>query len=459
MSNAFLNKLAEFEEFIDKSRAANVYAATDAECLLPDGCVQTSNYGSLHGVVAPRSKRSSLTGMPFRVLGALAIMILAGRAFLSWRAAQASEAELEDLRQRLENVREAKCEGYRKMADSTCGGLPVLSAGTDTSDLRTTPGCKAIRAPSTIIDLARHGIINASTMQDRVSNLVDGTDSEWWTHKDSAELTLDILREAHVNQLRLQWWGLSFADEVAVSASVDGSAWKQVHKVYNYADVAEDCKKRLSGGECAQQHPHHLCRRTCFAAQEAKIAHSSSTVRLSSAGPTMNGWTELSGWPDETRYIKISLTHGHEDPWKMHERLGLRRIEVKGSAAWEPCAEAGQQCKCFGSARIWQPATKTWIAKSSSGFVSCTPAAFGVQLGRNSGECQCWPAATEEEALEQCRSQCDGLGDQCSAFEYSYITNIQEQKLGPRCCFRSQVGDHSLSRSVRTTHDCYRKDF
>merc|ERR1719335_2075436 len=76
-------------------------------------------------------------------------------------------------------------------------------------------------------------------------------------------------------------------------------------------------------------------------------------------------------------------------------------------------------------------------------------AAFGIHLGRNTGECQCWPAATEQEALEQCRGQCDALGEKCSAFEYSYNTNIHQKKLGPRCCFRSQVGDASLSlRSV-----------
>jgi hypothetical protein len=292
--------------------------------------------------------------------------------------------------------------------------------------------------------------------------LLDGTDSEWWTHKDTAELTVDILREAHVTQLRLQWWGLSFADEVTIMSSLDGKTWKQVHMVYNYADVAEDCKKRLSKGECLwnTDQTNQLCRRTCFEAQQRE--HSNSQVnslegKLSSAAPTMNGWTELAGWPHETRYVQIKLAHGHDDPWKMHEKLGLRRIEVHGSAAWEPCAEPGQQCKCFGSARIWQPSTKTWTTKGSSGSLSCTGAAFGIQFGRNTGECQCWPAATEDEALEQCRNQCDAIGDQCSAFEYSYLTNIHQQKLGPRCCFRSQVGDHSPSRSVRT-NDCYRKD-
>lgn len=458
---SLLNKLADFEEFIDKSRAANVYKTTDSELLLPEGSEPQSNYGSLAGTKTPKTS-SFTTSTPFKVLGALAVVILVARAFFGWRAAQASEAELEDLRLRLETMQEPKCEGYRKMADTICGGEPIVSAGEGGSDLSMHPGCKAIRRPAIIADMARHGIINASTMQDRASNLLDGTDSEWWTHKDAAELTVDILREAHVRQLRLQWWGLSFADEVTISASLDGNTWKQVHMVYNYADVAEDCKKRLSRGECLWNgdQTKQLCRRTCFEAQhpdQVKTSDGSHSGKLSSAAPTMNGWTELAGWPEETRFLKIKLDHGHEDPWKMHEKLGLRRIEVQGSAAWEPCAEAGQSCKCFGSARIWQPSTKTWTTRGSSGALSCTAAAFGIQFGRNTGECQCWPAATEEDALEQCRNECDAIGDKCSAFEYSYITNIHQQKLGPRCCFRSQVGDHSPSRSVMTD-DCYRKD-
>merc|ERR1719327_291266 len=131
-------------------------------------------------------------------------------------------------------MQEVKCEGYRKMLDTTCGGEPVLAAGLALSGAH--PGCKAIRAPSLITDLALHGVMNASAAKDRAANLLDGTDSEWWTHKDSAELTVDILREAHIRQLRLQWWGLSFADEVIVSVSVDGTTWTQIHKAYNYAD-------------------------------------------------------------------------------------------------------------------------------------------------------------------------------------------------------------------------------
>lgn len=451
---SFLNKIVSKD-----SRAAEVYLSNDTELLLPDSRAPQSTYGSLGSLMSRKSKVSSLTETPLKVLAALLVMVLVGRVFMSWHAAHETESEIEDLRQRLENVQEPKCEGYRKAADTSCGGEPILTAGEGASDL----GCKAIRKPITVDDLARHGIINATSMQDRAANLLDGTDSEWWSGKDSATLTVDILRESHVKQLRLQWWGLSYADEVTVSASLDGSTWTQVRQVYNYADVADDCPKRKARGDCVvePEQSKKYCRRTCYQAEEEarlKKVDGTSSRHLTNAAPTMNGWTELAGWTSETRYLKIDLNHGHDDPWKMHEKLGLRRIEVLGSAMWEPCAALGQPCKCFGAARIWQPSTKTWISVSSGGTLTCTGKAFGIPLGRSTGECQCWPAATEQEALEQCRGQCDALGEQCSAFEYSYNTNIHQKKLGPRCCFRSQVGDASLSlRSVRT-NDCYRKD-
>lgn len=452
--------LSFFHKFASKQLGSpEVYESADNEILLPDSVSPQTTYGSLNGAISSKLKDSSVSGAPMKILGAFAVLVLLGRAFMAFHAEQATEQDVENLRLRLQNIQEPKCEGYRKMTDTSCGGEAIVSAGHVENDLSPHPGCKAVRRPALDADLALHGIINASSMQDRAANLLDGTNSEWWTGKDSAELTLDILREAQVKQLRLQWWGMSYADEVTVSASFDGKHWRQIHHVYNYADLAEDCTKRQEQGYCSSNVQENNCRRTCFLAQQAEGA---SGGKLTSAAPTMNGWTDFSGWTQETRYVKIELAHGHDDPWKMHEKLGLRRIEVWGSAAWEPCAEPGQLCKCFGSARIWQASTKTWITKGSGGSVSCTASAFDIQFGRNTGGCQCWPAATEEEALEQCRGQCDALGDQCSAFEYSYITNIHEQKLGPRCCFRSQVGDTwapaSRSHTVKTS-DCYRKDF
>merc|ERR1719388_398629 len=118
-----------------------------------DGAPKTqSQYGTLSGTMTPKIPKGiaglSTNGTPMKILGALAVLLLTSRMFMSQQ--REHEHELQDLRARLEGLQQAKGAGYRKLTDTTCGGLPV-----DSTDLSAEQGCKSIRATSREVELSR----------------------------------------------------------------------------------------------------------------------------------------------------------------------------------------------------------------------------------------------------------------------------------------------------------------
>jgi len=377
-------------------------------------------------------------------------------------ASDGEGTELRALRAKLLKMEQVKSAGYRKLPDAHCGGRPVdpRAPRVDAEGLDIN-GCRVMRAQASASELSRHAAVNTSSAQERASNLVDGTESEWWTHEGTAVITVDLGRVAHITELKLHWWGTSYADTLRVTVSVDARSWSEVRHLDNYALDDSQCRLRAIRGECVTHTDSMMmyCRHSCSGASPSPEGEPGKRPRSASTNdpyPKYNGWTSLPGWALETRLVKIELSHGHADPWGMQRHLGLRRIEVYGVADWEPCAIPGQMCNCFGSVRIWQQQQASWTTRGASGEVECSPRGFGLFAGLATGTCHCRHAAREEEALELCRHACDGIGNACGAFEYKFQTDANLQSLGPQCCFRTALRDIPEPGTVAQS-DCYQK--
>ena len=67
--------------------------------------------------------------------------------------------------------------------------------------------------------------VKVSDCPERGDNLLDGTDSEWWTSQETAWIELDLGRKVRVSKLKIQWWGTSVSKNYTVlAAGGDGRA-------------------------------------------------------------------------------------------------------------------------------------------------------------------------------------------------------------------------------------------
>ena len=124
-----------------------------------------------------------------------------------------------------------------------------------------------------------------SDCQDRGSNLVDGTGSEWWTENESALIEIELESSCLVTGLQIRWWGTSVSSNMTVSALE--------HNTSKYIVVKES--------KDAIETPND-----------------------------MNGWSCFSGWDIPTTKIRLHLKDGSLDPWGMNKYFGIRQIIVKG---------------------------------------------------------------------------------------------------------------------------------
>ena len=150
--------------------------------------------------------------------------------------------------------------------------LPILSTGFQ---------------PDTTMELddilSLHKPIVVSDCTERAKNLVDGTDSEWWTEHDTAWIELDLQDICQIQEVNIKWWGIS------------------VSKSFNILS---------SPG------------------MDYEFVRSSTDQRNNPKG--YNQWSQFSGWPEPTRLIKFELKDGQLDPWGKNKMFGIRQIVVKG---------------------------------------------------------------------------------------------------------------------------------
>eukprot|EP00927_Polykrikos_kofoidii_P079516 TRINITY_DN76297_c0_g1_i1.p1 TRINITY_DN76297_c0_g1~~TRINITY_DN76297_c0_g1_i1.p1 ORF type:complete len:846 (+),score=99.59 TRINITY_DN76297_c0_g1_i1:57-2540(+) len=120
--------------------------------------------------------------------------------------------------------------------------------------------------------------------EDRKSNIVDCTDSEWWTSSETAWFEIDLGQVCTVNQVRLKWWGCSTSDAFKLLSSEDG---------------AEFIEQRTQADGSGISEPY-------------------------------NGWTDLPGWDAPTKCVRVELAEGHLDPWGQGKLFGIRQVLVMG---------------------------------------------------------------------------------------------------------------------------------
>ena len=107
----------------------------------------------------------------------------------------------------------------------------------------------------------------ASDVDERACNVVDGSDSEWWTEMESAWLEVDLGSTHEVHRVEIQWWGTSVSKSYTVNTAVDEGQFSRVKQQRDEEDSPEG----------------------------------------------YNGWSKLGGWDEETRFIRINLENGSLD--------------------------------------------------------------------------------------------------------------------------------------------------
>ena len=127
--------------------------------------------------------------------------------------------------------------------------------------------------------------VTVSDCEERGANIVDGTDSEWWTETENAYVEIDMISSCFIKDVRIRWWGTSISKNVVISVSENGGNY--------YTDVK-------TSGDAVES-------------------------------PTdMNGWSRFLGWDIPTRKVKFNLRNGSLDPWGMNKYFGIRQIVIRG---------------------------------------------------------------------------------------------------------------------------------
>lgn len=115
-------------------------------------------------------------------------------------------------------------------------------------------------------------------------NLVDGTDSEWWTGQKSAWIEIDFEGECEIIRVKIKWWGISFSRSFTINASQDGNQ---------------------------------------FIPMKSKAEEEQSPRGY-------NEWSVFSGWEGRWRKLRIEMEDGQLDPWGKNKWFGIRQILVQG---------------------------------------------------------------------------------------------------------------------------------
>mmetsp|Transcript_37473 Transcript_37473/g.73723 ORF Transcript_37473/g.73723 Transcript_37473/m.73723 type:complete len:471 (+) Transcript_37473:512-1924(+) len=138
------------------------------------------------------------------------------------------------------------------------------------------------------------------------TNLVDLIDTEWWTTAESAWVQIDLGEKCFIKQLKIRWWAWSVSESYKVLSSVDGQKFQERCTHKNATKSPKGPFDKQPGGGV----PNGEC----------------------------NGLSELPGWKDATRYVRLELSKGHIDPWGNNRPLGMRNFDIIGLSAEIPAA-------------------------------------------------------------------------------------------------------------------------
>eukprot|EP00927_Polykrikos_kofoidii_P053862 TRINITY_DN48399_c0_g1_i1.p1 TRINITY_DN48399_c0_g1~~TRINITY_DN48399_c0_g1_i1.p1 ORF type:complete len:984 (-),score=122.34 TRINITY_DN48399_c0_g1_i1:131-3082(-) len=176
------------------------------------------------------------------------------------------------------------------------------------------------RPPTSILSIGKHAVASGSSDGKGPDRLVDGNaDTEWFASKNAREawITIDLAGERIVTGVQFQWWGVSSAD-----------TWK------------------LESRSVVSSKPHRWVER--------------ATSNTASGPPSseMNVWVRLSGWNESCRFLRLSMSDGHQDPWGFGVRFGLRTFDVVGKDA----APSADTCDLWASPSKVLGCPGAWLA-------------------------------------------------------------------------------------------------
>ena len=128
-----------------------------------------------------------------------------------------------------------------------------------------------------------------SDCEERASNLVDCTDSEWWSSLNNAWIKIDLENSSMIDHIKLRWWGISESNSFLLKGSIDGE---------NYTELATN-----------------------------------ENVIIETKDDDYNRWITIRSERfkfSKIRYLLLELKNGCMDPWGMNKLFGIRRFDVYG---------------------------------------------------------------------------------------------------------------------------------
>lgn len=144
--------------------------------------------------------------------------------------------------------------------------------------------------------------VRASADMERAAHVVDGTDSEWFPTETEAQwLEIDLEKVCQVDAVRIKWWG-----DYGKKSSL---------KVLSLL-CAEGSSFDYGQGQSFQQRG------------------------LRTREADFNGWTELPGWEEPTRVVRLELGNPCPDCFGLKKSYGIRRVEVLGHYIEDPSDES-----------------------------------------------------------------------------------------------------------------------
>ena len=175
--------------------------------------------------------------------------------------------------------------------------------------------------------LSPHRTVRSSDETDRPGrNVVDGTDSEWWTPHTTAWLEVDLGETCHITGVRIQWWGTSVASTFRLSSSGGNE-----------------------GNEGGSEGDGPV------------FDGVSQRTQLDATGPSesYNGWSDVGGWDLPTRVVRLDMCDGCEDPWGKGMMFGVRQVVITGSSG----AAAAASFVRAGKGRRWRLLRWRWLGE------------------------------------------------------------------------------------------------
>ena len=137
-------------------------------------------------------------------------------------------------------------------------------------------------ASSEVLSMGKPVIV--SDFSERGHNLVDGTDTEWWSEYETASIEIDLESICDIKSVNIQWWGISISSNISIFAFEPEKDFIEVRSSSNKIEAPEE----------------------------------------------MNAWSFLKGWDIPTNKIRFKLYNGCLDPWGMNKHFGIRQIVIRG---------------------------------------------------------------------------------------------------------------------------------